>query len=139
MTAEFAGGFNPRKGYDTVVLHPQRGLVGTVQPPKQNGGAVLLKLQPGATATGRLVGADGKPRAGVELELWFNTKGWRAWHRYLPRSIKTDTDGRFRLEALAPDCGYRLRDDSNEAVFGDGLRSGKVKDLGDVKVTPAER
>jgi len=137
MTAEFASRFHPRKGFDIVVLHPEKGLVGTAQPPKQNGGAVAVKLQPGATATGRLVGADGKPRAGVELELWFNTKGWPAWHRYLPRSIKTDADGRFRLEALGADCGYRLRDGTDEAVFSDGLRSGEVKDLGNVKVTPS--
>jgi len=138
MAAEFAGGFNPRKGHDIVVLHPEKGLVGTAQPPKQNGGALAVKLQPGAIATGRLVGADGKPRAGVELELWFNTKTWRAWRRYLPRFIKTDGDGRFRLEALAPDCEYRLRDDTGEVVFGDGLRSGEVKDLADVRLKRGE-
>src|SRR5262249_16765807 len=121
-----------RKGYDIVVLHSNKGLVGTAQPPKQNDGAVAVQLRPGAITTGRLVGADGKPRADVELELWFRTKGWPVWHRYLPRSIKTDGDGRFRIVALAPECQYRLKDATGEVLFGDGLRSGETKDLGDV-------
>src|SRR5262249_54901560 len=95
-------------------------------------------LQPGAIATGRLVGADGKPRAGGELEPWVRlTQGWRAWHRYLPHSIKTGDDGRFRPQAPAPDYEYPPRDGTHEGVVGGGLRSGEVKDLGDVKVTPS--
>jgi protocatechuate 3,4-dioxygenase beta subunit len=134
MAAEFAGGFHPQKGYDIVVLHPEKGLVATAKPPKQSGGAVVLKLQPGATATGRLVGADGKPRAGVELVLRFQTKDWPAWRDYFPRYLQTDADGRFHIEALVPDYQYRLKDATGEAVFGDGLRSGEVKDLGDVRL-----
>jgi RNA polymerase sigma factor (sigma-70 family) len=134
MATEFSGGFNSRRHYDVVVLQPEKGLVGTVQPPKQNGGAVVVKLQPGATATGRLIGADGKPRADVEVALSFRTKGWRAWRDYLPRTAKTDTEGRFRIEALSVDLEYRLKDATGEAEFGDGLRSGATKDLGDVRL-----
>lgn len=138
MSAEFAGGYNPKRSYDIVVAHPESGLVGTAQPPKQNGGAVVMKLQPGAFATGRLVGVDGKPRARAEVILNFRTKGWRAWRNYLPLHVKTDADGRFRIEALAPDLEYRLKDATGEAVFGDGLRSAETKDLGDLKLTPAQ-
>jgi RNA polymerase sigma factor (sigma-70 family) len=138
MSAEFAGGFNPVRTYDIVAVHPETGLVGTAQPPMQSGGAVVVKMRPGATATGRLIGADGKPRAGVDLELSFRSPGWKAWHGYLPATIKTDADGRFRVEALVPEYEFRLNDDTGEVVFGHGLRSGQIKELGDVQLSPGE-
>src|SRR5262249_34764227 len=133
-TAEFTGGFNPAKRLDIVVVHPEKGLVGVAQPPKQDGGLVAVKLEPGATAAGRLVNADGKPMAGVELELWFRPKERRNWNDYLPWHVKTGRDGRFRIEALIPGYEYRLKDPTGETVFGDGLHSGETKELGDVRL-----
>jgi RNA polymerase sigma factor (sigma-70 family) len=134
MSADFVGGFNSRRTYDVVVVHPEKGLVGTAQPPKQNGGNVVVKLQPGATATGRLIASDGKPRVNIELVLSFRTKGWKAWHDYLPQTVKTDSDGRFRIKVLATDLEYRLKDSTGEVSFGDGLRSGQMKELGDLRL-----
>jgi RNA polymerase sigma factor (sigma-70 family) len=133
-SADLVGGYNSRRNYEIVVLHPDKGFVGTAQPPKQNGGAVVVKIHPGATATGRLVGADGKPRANAELLLSFRTKRVRGWHDYLPRFIKTEADGRFHIEALAPDLEFRLKDTTGEVSFGDGLRSGEKKELGDLRL-----
>ena len=52
-----------------------------------------------------------------------------------PRRITTDQEGRFRIEALLPGYEFRLSDDKGELLFGDGLRSGQTKDLGDVRMT----
>ncbi|HJZ56322.1 MAG TPA: hypothetical protein VKE74_15255, partial [Gemmataceae bacterium] len=135
-TAEFTAWFNPHERFEIVLQHPEKGLVGVTQPPKENGGSVTVRLEPGATVTGRLVDAGGKPRAGVELELRFRPKRWRSWFDYSPGPIKTDREGRFRIEALLPGQEYRLSDGQGELPLGGGLRWGETKDLGDVAAQP---
>ena len=140
-TAEFTGWFNPRRPRDVFFQHPEKGLVGVAQPPKENGGSITVRLEPGAAVTGRLVGADGRPRAGVELEVSFRPKGWEfVWFDYFPRRITTDQEGRFRVDGLVARLRVppfrRARD--RELSCGDGLRSGQTKDLGDVRM-PAPR
>jgi Carboxypeptidase regulatory-like domain len=134
-TAEFAvHGFSPRQARDVVFQYPEKGLVGVAHPPKENGGSVTVQLVPGATVTGRLVDADGKPRPGVSLESRFHRKGiGRTTHPYSAEPIKTDADGRFRIEALVPGFEFELRDGRAGFRFGDELKSGEVKDLGDVR------
>jgi protocatechuate 3,4-dioxygenase beta subunit len=138
-TAEFTVRcFNPRQQRDILFQHPEKGLVGVVQPPKENGGSVTVQMQPGATVTGRLLGEDGKPRADVELKLWFRTKQHPWWENYSPSSIQTDKDGRFHIEALMPGFDFALIDSRGSSIqgairFGSGLRSGEVKELGDVR------
>src|SRR5262249_21955369 len=75
-TAEFTvQAFNPRRPRDVFFRHAEKGLVGVAQPLKESGGSVTVRMEAGATATGRLVDADGKPRAGVELGVRFRHKG----------------------------------------------------------------
>jgi RNA polymerase sigma factor (sigma-70 family) len=135
--------FNPHRPRDVFFQHPQKGLVGVAQQPKENGESVTVRMEPGATVTGRLVDVSGKPRAGVELEVRFRLKRDPLWDRY-PREgryphelIKTDQEGRFRIEALLPDREFRLTDGKAELPFG-ALRSGQTKDLGDVQVKGRE-
>src|SRR5207245_2953894 len=69
-TAEFTvRAFNPRRPREILFQHLEKGLVGVAQPPKENGSSVTVRIEPGATVTGRLLDADGKPRAGVELAV----------------------------------------------------------------------
>jgi RNA polymerase sigma factor (sigma-70 family) len=135
-TAEFAGWFKPQRPYDILFLHAKKGLVGVGRPPKENGGTVTVRMEPGAAVTGRLVDADGRPRAGVELELNFLPKGWGSWWDYPAEHIRTDRSGRFQIEGLVTGQNYRLSDDWGELLFGEGLASGNTKDLGDVHMGP---
>src|SRR5207302_456080 len=90
-TADFrVRAFNPRRPRPVLFEQPEKGLVGVARPPKENGGSVTVRLEPGATAAGRLVGADGEPRAGVELGLTFRPKGGRDWLSASPTRIQTD-------------------------------------------------
>ena len=124
--------FNPRRPRDVLFQHLEKGLTGVAHPPKENGGSVTVRLEPGATVTGRLVDTDGKPRAGVELEVAFRPKGEARWNDYSPRRVKTDRDGGLRLEALLPGYEFRLNGDKGQLRLDGTLRSGQAKDLGDV-------
>jgi hypothetical protein len=136
-TSEFTvRAFNPHRPRDIYFQHLEKGLVGVAQPPKENGGSVTVQMAPGAAVKGRLVDANGKPRPDVELELRFHSKQERSdfpWSGYSPEPIKTDSEGRFRIEALLPGYEFRLSDDKGELTFAE-LRSGETKDLGDVRV-----
>ena len=137
-TAEFAGWFNPVRLHEVLFQHLEKGLVGMAEPPKGSGGSITVRLEPGAAVTGRLVGADGRPRRGVELEIAFRLKRWAkvwsSWLDYSPRRITTDQEGQFRIEALLPGYEFRLSDGKGEVLFGEGLRAGHTKDLGDVQL-----
>ncbi|MFO0807838.1 MAG: sigma-70 family RNA polymerase sigma factor [Gemmataceae bacterium] len=129
--------FNPHRPRPVFFRHPATGLVGVATPPAEDGGAVTVRMGPGAAATGRLVDADGTPRAGTELRVWYRPKGEPHWDENgFPDAIATGADGRFRITALVPGYDYRLHGDRAAVRFGDGLKSGAVKDLGDVRLKP---
>jgi hypothetical protein len=125
---------NPRRPRDVFFQHLEKGLVGVAQPPKENGGSVTVRMEPGAAVTGRLVDADGKPRAGVKLELMFRMKKERGWSHFSPECIETDREGRFRTGALLPRYEYRLSNGKGELLVGGLLRLGQTWDLGDVQM-----
>ncbi len=69
-TAEFTvSGYNPHRPRPIIFQHPEKGLVGVAQPPKNKGDSITVQLRPGATVEGRLVDPDGRARAGVELVI----------------------------------------------------------------------
>lgn len=127
--------FNPRRPRAVLFQHAEKKLVGLLEPPKDKSKAVIVKLQPGATVTGRLVDADGQPRANVELDLLVSPSR-HFLIAYSPGKITTDKTGRFRIEALLPGFKYRLNDRRGNRHFFDGLRFGETKDLGDVRLNP---
>jgi hypothetical protein len=135
--AEFTAWFDPRRPRDVLFKFPEKGLVGLAQPPKENGGSVTVQMGPGAAVSGHLVGPDGKPRVGVELRVQFLPKGWGSWFDYSPEPVKTDRDGRFRVEGLLPGQVFRLSDGMGEVPVGSGLRPGETADLGDVTTKPS--
>lgn len=126
--------FNPRRPRDLIFQQPEKGLVGVASLPKENGGVVTVQMERGATVTGRLLGVDGKPRPNVAMRLWISTKQWPDWGDYAPPTVQTDKDGRFRIEGLVPGFPFMLRDEQRGFEFGEGLRSGVVKELGDVRL-----
>jgi RNA polymerase sigma factor (sigma-70 family) len=139
-TAEFTvSEFNPHKPRTLLFQHPQKGLVGVAQPPKNKGESITVQLRPGATVTGRLVDADGQPRAGVELVIQRHHKKRVPWGEYVyfpPPRNKTDQRGQFRIEGLLPGYEFALVAEGKDGSLplGAGLHSGETEDLGDVKI-----
>jgi RNA polymerase sigma factor (sigma-70 family) len=125
---------NPRQPRGIFFLHPERKLVGTLEPPGEKATPVRVRMSAGAAVTGRLVDADGQPRANVDLQFAFRSRARDLWASYLPDTIRTDPDGRFRLEPLLPGQQYYLSDGRGELYFGAGLRAGETRDLGNVQL-----
>jgi RNA polymerase sigma factor (sigma-70 family) len=138
-TAEFTvRQFNPRRPRPVFFRLPEKGLIGVAHPPEENGGSVTVRMAPGAAVTGRLVDGDGTPRAGVEMHVSFRPKEEPHWNECgLHEPIKTDREGRFRIDALPPGFDYYLSADHSSVRFGTGLRAGETKDLGDVRIKRA--
>jgi RNA polymerase sigma factor (sigma-70 family) len=126
-------GYNPHRPREVLLQHLGKGLVGIVPPPKCSGGSVTVRMTPGAAVRGRLLDADGWPRAGARLEVLFQPKEANGGQAYPPDQIETDREGRFRVGALIPGYKYSLFDGKGEVRFGKGLRGGETKDLGDVQ------
>lgn len=139
QTAEFTiRAFNPRRPRPVLFRHLEKGLVGAFRYPEDKGKLVEVRLQAGATVTGRLVDADGRPRANAVLNVSLHgpavLPGYSGPDFSLSDEVRTDADGRFRVPALLPGRQYRLSDRAGYQAFGDGLRSGETKDLGDVRM-----
>src|SRR5262249_30645221 len=93
------------------------------------------------TLIGRLVDGNGKPLSGVRGGLQypsFPDPGMRPPEE----AIKTDREGRFRVEGLIPGRKHELtvtRDKKDINLSADVLKqlsaaAGEVKDLGDIKL-----
>jgi RNA polymerase sigma factor (sigma-70 family) len=133
-TAVFTAWFNPHEPYEILCRHFEKRLVGTTFPPKENGGSVTVRMEPAATVTGRLLDAHGKPRAGADLRVMFQPKRSGGRYDYLPEPVRTDANGRFRVDMLLPGLDYRLNCEHAEIPFGAGLRAGETTSLGDVRI-----
>ncbi len=130
--------FDPRRPRDVFFQHPEKGLVGMLEPPKETGGTVLVKMKPGSTISGRLVDADGKPRADMKMKVRFRLRG-NALHLdsadFFSNHIATDRDGRFRAVGLLPGHEFSLKDyESGELPLGKAPAPGQTKDIGDVRM-----
>ncbi len=104
-----------------------------------------VKLQPWATLTGRLIDAQGHPRPDVQLftSAWQEDLGNPA-RGLLPTGLKTDKEGRFRVEGMVPGQEYSgIATSRKEGVGYLGtaidhvvLEPGETRDLGDVRARP---
>jgi hypothetical protein len=139
-SAEFTvRAFNPRRPRELIFLCPEKGLAGVAQPLKGGGGSVTVRLGPDAAVVGRVVDAQGKPRAGVPLEVSFRRKEKPAsWGPYPHARLETDREGRFRVEGLLSGYEFRLSDGRGRLPVVGALRSGETKALGDVVFKPVE-
>jgi hypothetical protein len=125
-------GLGDGDGREVLFLHAEKKLAGALRVRGDDRGPLTAKLEPWGVVTGRLVTAEGKPRAGVLL---------RVADRLLPgNGFQTDRDGRFRVEGLAPDVAYTMqaveKGQPAATVFaGLKLKAAEARDLGDIAVT----
>jgi hypothetical protein len=135
-----------------VVIHPTRKLARVQKIDGDSDGPLTIRLEPLGSLSGRVLGADGRPRAGARVEARMTYRltdykdlpfdlmfDYRSWQKHTNQQTTTDKDGRFRLNDLIPGLKYQL------VVTEDGktrpllttdapeLVTGKVKDVDDLK------
>jgi hypothetical protein len=132
------------KGRRTLVfLHEAKHLTKAVELQGSEPSPLTVRLEPAGTITGRLVDAEGQPRPRVDFRIYFERKDTGYVARHFPERVKTDQEGRFRVEGLAAGLVYQIIETgkaSNDevAVVATKLsvKAGESKDLGDVKAKP---
>jgi RNA polymerase sigma factor (sigma-70 family) len=145
-----ASGLDPDSACTLSFVQRQRKLIGHMVVHGNEKQPVTVHLRRWGVLTGRLVDADGKPLPDVRLSLKYPDlppPRMRPWDR----EIRTDRDGRFRVEGLLPGLDHELilshstRKDvalsASEALKQLKTREGEIKDLGDiaVKATPVPK
>lgn len=100
-------GLAPDEERDLIVAHEGQNLAGAAVVRAGQPGTVTVRLEPAGAATGRLLGKDGRPMAGVQLTAASGPVDPE--HRFgsFRGPVRTDDDGRFRVGGLAP--GRKLR------------------------------
>ncbi len=151
--------YNVESGKDRLVAvaHAKRKLVGTLSV-KAADKEPVVKLGPGGRVTGRVVGADGKPIAGVTVDLHYARREVIEVSQVLdgeegrigsnrPRQAVTGPDGAFRFDTLFPGFEFRLLFQKGKKQYGPDYQKapkhtvakhGDERKLGDVTVTPRE-
>ncbi len=140
---------DPSRPRRLVVTHAGRKLIGSVYLKGDEAGPLTVQLQPWGTVVGRIVDDEGKPKPSMSLT---NTDGSYSKHPedsdVVPGGdwnggLGLGNDGKFRVEGLVPGLKYHLS--ANESFTGVGkliddviVKSGEVKDLGDLKVIPVK-
>jgi hypothetical protein len=105
--------------------------------------APVVKLQPWAAVTGRVLNADGTPAAGVQIrfqlrDMQMDEAVRQKLHRGR-RPVVTDTDGRFLLDGLFP--GRSVEIFASKPGYNTGMSfqpppiptAGEVKDVGETR------
>jgi RNA polymerase sigma factor (sigma-70 family) len=124
-------------------IHRERRLAGHVTLRGDEAGPVTIRLQSWGVLTGRLLDEDGKPVVGATVSLscagdtvrWLTEAGLGGSRS----GVRTDADGRFRIEGVFPEVDYRLGF-QKDRFFRDvdakyrqlTLRPAETRDLGEI-------
>ncbi len=131
-------------------FHADKHLAGSLVLRGDAKGPLTVALKPAGTLTGRFVTRDGKKPL-ADLEMVADLYGPLAFPLEMfpkldltigtfPRALRTDKDGKFRIENLAAGLKYRLvLHKGMDALLPDGpagtgvtVKAGETKDLGEV-------
>lgn len=130
-------GVNPLRPRRLHFTHEARHLLAAVEVKGTEAKPLIVQLQPWAAVRGRLLDADGRPLRDAEVSS----------SEFLLNGVRTDEEGRFRLEGLIPGlsydltftCGKNKRAATGTLTKGLIAKPGEVRDLGDVRGQPARQ
>ncbi|HKB37853.1 MAG TPA: carboxypeptidase-like regulatory domain-containing protein, partial [Gemmataceae bacterium] len=128
--------FNPRRPRNLVFTHAARKLGAFVTVAGESKEPLVVKLEPFGSVSGRILDEDGKPSVGMTVRLDCEHVEYMSGPR-----VKTDRDGRFRIDGLVPGQTYQAR--LSLPPFGRYLgapfrvKPGENKDLGETKLAPS--
>jgi RNA polymerase sigma factor (sigma-70 family) len=130
-------GLEPRKARTLLIEHPDRNLTARHEIKGDERGPVTVRLRPAGTVVGRLVDDDGRPVANAQITVRLR-RSQDFFPRPHSRHFRTDGNGKFRISGLVPGLSYQADvlppGGYSRAIFGGlALKTGQVKDLGDVR------
>jgi hypothetical protein len=155
-------GIRPGQRRALFFVHPEKKLAKVERLRGDEKEPLTVRLEPLGTITGRVLGADGRPWAGLKVSATYqyqelesarvaakdyNDLPWDllyqfgAWSKVINKEVTTDAEGRFRIDGLVPGLKYDLAAKTGEGQGGVpvvtqeglGVDSGKAKDVGDLK------
>jgi RNA polymerase sigma factor (sigma-70 family) len=125
----------PDRPRTLFLVHPEKGLAGTVKVRGDEKEPVTAKLAPTGSVTGRLVDTDGRPIAGVTVGVQFPQSTGSELYRHTKiaqKPVVTDKDGAFKLEGIVPGVNFSFSLSRGREYF-----SGEPK-IGSKQVEPGK-
>jgi protocatechuate 3,4-dioxygenase beta subunit len=123
---------HPRQKRELVFLHKEKGLGLYKEIRGDEPGPLTVRLERCGSAVGRLLDENAQPVAGLILHCD------RDSGIAMENGVRTDREGRFRVDGLAPGQPYVIRHSRMKppsyATFR--VEPGQVKDLGDARIDP---
>jgi RNA polymerase sigma factor (sigma-70 family) len=139
LPAEFTlYGLEPGQGRTLLLEHGEKKLVARREIKGDERGPVVVTLQAAAAVVGRLVDDEGRPLKHAPIDVLFRPGKDAPLHMH-SRDLRTDADGKFRIEGLLPGLSYSATVLPPEqryrgAIFEElSLKAGETRDLGKVK------
>jgi RNA polymerase sigma factor (sigma-70 family) len=138
---------DPKRPRELIVYHLDRRLAGMVTVRGDEAEPVAIRLAPTGVITGRALDAEGHPVAGTQVEMLFPSTVAATeivnYLRPLREPVRTDNDGRFRIEGVVPGLKVSLivRMGSGAALSKSPLGPQEVKpgatlDVGEFRTEP---
>jgi hypothetical protein len=153
-------GLDVRRPRTVVVFSPEKKLAAVQVVRGDEASPLQVRLRPLSSLTGRVLAADGRPRAGLRVSAVLTRTGEDAdrlpvqllfaagrWVAELEPKATTDADGKFRLDGLLPGLKYTLAVSEGEAADDKALlrredvsppAAGRKEDLGDMVLKPVQ-
>ncbi len=138
----------PGKPRFMVFYEPGRKLAGTLTLKGNEKEPTVAKLVPTGAIRGRLLDSDGKPLAGIVVDVRYQDRAAREIHETIHKAKQavTDADGLFSLDELIPQRRFELSLHHGKHRFKREtkpddptvqIESGECRDLGAIKLKPA--
>jgi RNA polymerase sigma factor (sigma-70 family) len=146
-TAAFTAiALDPQQSRTVAFMHKDRKLAGLITLTGAEATPPTVKLEPCGTVTGRVLDADGRPIAGVGVQIGYYSMDLGALApniRTFGPAAETDRDGRFRIDGLIADQSFGIGFRSKGRVLeidqrkqNQAVKSGAVLDFGDLRTKP---
>jgi RNA polymerase sigma factor (sigma-70 family) len=131
----------PGKPRLLAVYDPASKQYGTLRLKGDEKNSAVVKLGPGGTVKGRLIGENGRPVGGAVVHLYHQERTAEEVlnHAHRTRLIETDADGKFTAEVI-PDVKFSVYFTRGKRTIrpvkkiDESVAPGKAFDLGDVKI-----
>jgi RNA polymerase sigma factor (sigma-70 family) len=130
-----------------VFFEPKRNLAGTLTLKGDEKSPVVARLGPAGSVKGRLLGEDGKPLAGVVVDLSYRDREAAEVHAVVHKAkqVVSDAAGAFVADGVIPGLKFELAFHRAEQKFGrepkpadptTQVKAGESRDLGEIRVRP---